>query len=430
MNEDKVKIVSLEIENVKRVQAVSLTPAETGLTIIGGDNRQGKSSCLDAIMSTLGGEKFTPSEPVHEGAKKGQTTITLSNGITVSRSFTDKGSYLKVDPTPGQSTDGKFATKSGQSLLNEFISTFALDLSAFLTASDKSRADILLKIIGVDLTPLEERHKKLYAESMPYDEEAGNVLLTPSEIMEELQQKMQVNARNRQIRERAETFQANIKLQASKTKNAQARVNDLEERLKEAKAELNEQFETFARMEKEYGEATAETRSLKDEDTAALKQKLSEIDTMNTRIRKNLDREKALAEVEGYHEEYLNMSHRLEAIKEEKAALLNGAKMPLEGLSVQESILSYGGHAWDCMSHAEQLIAATAICRTINPRMGFVLIDKLEAMDLATLKKFGEWLEAEGLQAITTRVSQGDECSIIIVDGMVKDAEQAKVSFE
>ena len=38
-------------------------------------------------------------------------------------------------------------------------------------------------------------------------------------------------------------------------------------------------------------------------------------------------------------------------------------------------------------------------------------------MDLTTLKEFGEWLEKEGLQAIATRVSRGDECSIIIEDG-------------
>ena len=56
-----VKIVSLDIENVKRVQAVSLEPATTGLTVIGGDNNQGKTSVLDAIMVALGGESKMPS---------------------------------------------------------------------------------------------------------------------------------------------------------------------------------------------------------------------------------------------------------------------------------------------------------------------------------------------------------------------------------
>ena len=42
-------------------------------------------------------------------------------------------------------------------------------------------------------------------------------------------------------------------------------------------------------------------------------------------------------------------------------------------------------------------------------------------MDMQTLEAFGQWLEGEGLQAIATRVSTGDECSIIIEDGYIKN---------
>ena len=63
---------------------------------------------------------------------------------------------------------------------------------------------------------------------------------------------------------------------------------------------------------------------------------------------------------------------------------------------------------------------AYALIRRLNPDCGFVLLDKLEQMDTDTLREFGEWLEAEGLQAIATRVSTGDECSVIIEDGYVK----------
>ena len=75
---------------------------------------------------------------------------------------------------------------------------------------------------------------------------------------------------------------------------------------------------------------------------------------------------------------------------------------------------------WDNMSGAEQMIVSTSIVRKLNPKCGFVLLDKLEAMDLDTLKEFGQWLEEEGLQAIATRVSTGDECSIVITDGYVE----------
>ena len=76
---------------------------------------------------------------------------------------------------------------------------------------------------------------------------------------------------------------------------------------------------------------------------------------------------------------------------------------------------------WDCMSGSDQLKVSTAIVRALKPDCGFVLLDKLEQMDLDTLREFSAWMEAEGLQGIATRVSTGGECSIIIEDGYAKD---------
>ena len=101
--------------------------------------------------------------------------------------------------------------------------------------------------------------------------------------------------------------------------------------------------------------------------------------------------------------------------------------MPLPGLSVENGELIYQGQQWDNMSGSDQLRVATAIVRRLNPNCGFVLLDKLEQMDLDTLREFGAWLESEGLQAIATRVSTGDECSIIIEDGYVQGMELPEV---
>ena len=78
------------------------------------------------------------------------------------------------------------------------------------------------------------------------------------------------------------------------------------------------------------------------------------------------------------------------------------------------------------MSGSEQLTVATAIVRRLNPECGFVLLDKLEQMDVQTLHDFGQWLEAQGLQAIATRVSLGGECSVIIEDGYIAGSKPAE----
>lgn len=75
------------------------------------------------------------------------------------------------------------------------------------------------------------------------------------------------------------------------------------------------------------------------------------------------------------------------------------------------------------MSGSDQLKVSTAIVRKLKPDCGFILLDKLEQMDMESLQEFGQWLESEGLQAIATRVSTGEECSIIIEDGYVAGQE-------
>jgi len=435
---EPVRITGLEIENVKRVSAVHLEPAETGLTVIGGDNRQGKTSVLDAIMAALGGEKFTPSRAVRDGSDKGQVTVTLSNGLVVNRSFTGKGSYLKISDPAG--------SKGGQMLLNEFVSEFALSLGKFIGASDKEKTKTLLQIIGVDLTPFEEKHKRLYseregvgrlrdrakghAESMPYNDAVGTEMLTPSDIMAELESKVATNARNRDIRQRAEAYRANMARQESRIKDAALAVSELEKRLEEAKAELGERMATLDRMQAEVDTASKAAAAVQDEDVTAIKDRLAQIEDTNAEVRKNLEREKALAEAEGYADEYRALSRQIEANQAEERALLDGASMPLPGLSVEAGVLTFDAAAWDCMAGADQLRVATAIVRKLKPACGFVLIDRLEQMDMATLREFGAWLREEGLQAITTRVSRGDECSIVIEAGAVSEVrEQKEISF-
>ena len=107
-----MKINKLEIENVKRVKAVRLEPAADGLTIIGGNNRQGKTSVLDAIAWALGGDRFRPSQPQREGSVVPPNLhIVMNNGLIVERK--GKNSALKViDPS---------GNKGGQQLLGIFL---------------------------------------------------------------------------------------------------------------------------------------------------------------------------------------------------------------------------------------------------------------------------------------------------------------------
>lgn len=400
-----VKINSLEVENLKRIKACTVAPAESGLTVIGGNNGQGKTSTLDAIAWALGGDKFRPSNPNREGsALPPNIKVTLSNGIVVERK--GKNSALKVsDPAGG---------RSGQQLLNDFVEQLALNLPKFMNSSNKEKADTLLKIIGVgdQVRALEAKEQELYNQRLLVGREADrkqkyadelqhyeNVPEEPVAVSELIRQQQDILARNGENQRKREQAQALLE---------QKKV--LEEKL----AEIRTAYETVCR---DCDTALRTAQELQDESTEELEKNIREIDAINVKVRANLDRQNAMDEAYRYSARYEALSSEIDAVRQQKTELLNGAALPLEGLSVEQGELTYNGAKWDCMSGSDQLKAATAIVRAINPHCGFVLMDKLEQMDLNTLQEFGKWLEKEDLQVIATRVSTGDECSIIIEDG-------------
>lgn len=424
-----MKINKLEIENVKRIRAVRIEPTKNGLTVIGGNNEQGKTSVLDAIMWGLGGDNFRPSTPKRAGSEIPPVIkITMSNGLIVERK--GKNSDLKVtDPT---------GRKGGQQLLNEFVETLALNLPKFMDASGKEKANTLLRIIGVgdQLTELEFKEKEIYQERLyvgrtadqkkkfakeqPYYPDAPADLVSPSELIRQQQEILARNGENQRKREQAAQL-------GNKADRLTAQINDLERFIEEHTRKLEYLRNELTQTRSDLAIAAKTAAELKDESTAELEASIANIDEINRQVRANLDKQKAEDDARIYTKQYDELTEQLSKVRDQKTALLNNAELPLPGLSVADGELTYNGQKWDNMSGSERLRVATAIVRKLNPECGFVLLDKLEQMDLQTLEEFGEWLQKEGLQAIATRVSTGDECSIIIEDGyVVKEPEPQK----
>jgi len=409
-----VKINKLEIENVKRVKAVTIEPTSNGLTILGGNNNQGKTSVLDAIAWALGGNKYKPSKPARDGSMNPPTLrLELSNGLIVERK--GKNSDLKVTDPSGQ--------KAGQQLLDSFVEELALNLPKFIESSAKDKANTLLQIIGVgeklwELDRKEEQlynerrtigqiadQKKKYAAEQPQYPEAPNELVSIADLIHEQQEILARNGEN-----------------AKKRQNRENIVNELhlsEARLKQLKEQLAQEEATHEKLMGDYIEANKTIEDIVDESTEEIESSIANIEEINRKVRANLDKEKAEEDAKQYNSQYDQLTKEIQDVRDERTSLLDSADLPLPGLSVEDGELVFEGQKWDNMSGSQQLRVSTAIVRKLKPECGFVLLDKLEQMDIPTLNEFGKWLESEGLQAIATRVSSGEECQIIIEDGYV-----------
>lgn len=419
-----VKITALEAENVKRIKAVALTPSPTGLTLVGGNNNQGKTSVLDALAWALGGDRFRPDAAQRDGAiAPAHLKVTLSNGVVVERK--GKNASLTVtDPT---------GRRSGQQLLNAFVEPLALDLPRFMEASDKEKADILLRIIGVgselqvkdlEIKGLYDKRtftgqlaaqKKHFAEEMISYPEAPDEPVSASELIRQQQDILARNGENQRLRAQYAELEQQVQQCVDELKRTRERIATLQQLADELDAKHTKLFNQRETARKTVSQ-------LQDESTAELEASIRDIEETNRKVRANLEKSRAEDEAAQYASEYDRLTESIQQKRADRMALLNGADLPLPGLSVEDGVLTYKGKHWRDMSGSDQLRVAAAIVRRLNPDCGFVLLDKLEQMDMTTLQEFSAWLEAEGLQAIATRVSTGSECQIIIEDGMVKDA--------
>ncbi len=427
MNDNKVKIASLEVSNVKRVKAVYISPTQNGLTTIGGNNTQGKSSVIDAIMHNLLGDRYKPTTPIRTGAQKAETTVKLSNGLIVNRRYTKAGgSYLSVTTADG--------LNAGQQLLNELLAELALNLGQFLSDTPKKKAETLLKALGIDTQPLDERISDLmalrldkgrerdkaegYYKSLPFHGDVGEAK-SSAEIVERITKAHETNQKKTDLQQAAQANHRELEVEREG-------VAALEADLQRVKERLGKSRERVAYLEGKEKGLVAEWRAAESVDIEPLKAELAGVEAYNVKARENAAKKQAKTQWDALAGEYTSMTHEIEGVRDERKSLLDANPLPLDGLEIVDGELIYKGQAWDGMSGAERLIVATAVCSTIKPTCGFVMLDGLEQMDLPTLEAYNQYLIDRGLQAIGTRVSTGSECTLIITDGTVADDEIAE----
>ena len=480
-----MKLRALDCSDFKRIKAIHLEFNENGFTIIGGNNKQGKTSSIEAILWALGGEAYRPINFKREGSiEDGFIRLTFDDGMIVERS--GKNAALKVIDSTGR--------KQGQNLLNALISKIAIDLPRFLNAPDSEKARVLLDLLGIgdQLKALDEQEQDKYqertligrqcdqkekaAQEMAYYADVPETEVSSLELTQRLGEVMKRNAAVRASLERIEANKAELgklvergekleadfgaldgKASAQKAQvdsNAKHRLQSIESQIQELMrqkeqvvAETAQQMkvidETVVAQKKAYETQIRENSSAIDslsdeivkaenidtslEDTTELEKAIQDCEAVNAKVRANRERQAKVDEAVALKAEYEKYTAEIEDIRKQRLALLNGADLPYPGLSVKDfgkgPVVTLNGIPWSDCSGSEQLIVSAAIAFATKKGCDFVLMDKLEQFDQKSLDDFDKWLESQHKQVIATRVSTGNECSFIIEDGYVLGQE-------
>lgn len=409
-------IVEFRAQNFMRLRALSIRPDGQPVVVLGGKNQQGKTSVLNGIKAVLGGKKHVPGVPLREGEDEGEVELHLSDGIVARRTFTEDGKSKLIV------TDGNGKVSTPQALLEKLLGPLSFDPLAYSRKEPGEQARILRELAGIDTTVLDARRKQLYDQRTEKNREVKRL----KALLDKTPQIVDAPAVEVSVAELA----AELEMQAEHNREVQEEKGRVEARrraLDEADAkimrlrdELEAMREERMALAKALEEAQARANAATMVDLTPLREQIKTAEENNAKVRQNAERERHrddLREVEGESNE---LTLQLGDIDAEKLRMVAEAKLPLPGLGFDDCGVTLNGMPLKQASGAEQLKLSVAIGFALNPGFKVCLVDQGSELDEDNLRLLDEIVAAEGGQIWLVRVSTGEECSVVIEDGMVR----------
>ncbi len=422
-------LIELKIENVKRINVVTITP-EGNLCVIGGDHDQGKSTALDSLEYVLGGKAVLPPLALRRGTTKGRIVAKLggeSKGVlamTVTRTF-GKNGRTALDIT---TADGCPA-RSPQTLLESFYSQVAFDPSLFFAMKPKQQAEAVRELLGLDFEESDRNRQVLYdqrtivnreaksldsqLEGTPKHEGMPEAEVSVSELSAELERCTTHNTANTRVRDK-------LPVVTKEHKRLNDEVTKLKEDLKVAEDALREGVQLAFSQDEAMVSIHEQIESLQDEDTDAVQEQIATAEETNRTIRQNALHAKLQKQLADKEEASAELTRKIVKIDEDKQSQIESADFPVEGMGFGDDGLTYDDLPIDQINTATQITISVAMGFSANPEFPLVLIRHGSLMAVDHLPLIVELAEKYDGQVLMERIGKGAECHVIIEDGMVQ----------
>lgn len=435
-----MKIKSISVKNFKALKDQELNLNGASAIITAGNNK-GKTSVLRGLIDRFRGEK--PDIIVTQGEEKGVNEMELTDGSKISWRFTHKTENFSFT-TP---EDIKMTTGVIKAIGEKYFG-IKFDIDKFMRSSKAEALKMVQVLLGIDLTEINSRHKKVFDERTEANREVKRLLALDKKEPEKVEaiDVDSLKQRKQKIQESNKALKDQWVLDNEKHQKDATEFNTLQQERKSRREnflndwKIVEQFEDedaheitafidleeisrfFDKMEKP--EELKEVTTLKEPEYQDLAQIDKDIEDA-LKSQSSFDSyEKDLKEYNDWIEEgkqarkkVENLNEQLEAINKEKLELVKGANLP-EEFEINDEGLLYKGLPVD-----DNQISSSAkyICAL---KLGSLVLGKVRTMhfdasylDKNSLSEIQDWADKNDLQLLIERPDfEGGEIQYNIIE--------------